>query len=171
MRKMITSRDGFQYWCMSLVILVLGISQPAFSIPLGQIDDFEDGTALGWAVGAFSSIKPMVVETGGPAGAGDNYLELSARGGNGAGSRLAIFNRTGQWNGSFTDAEVTTISLNLINLGDTDLSVRLGLNGAGGTFVTTESVFLSPNSGWQSVVFPLLASDLTASDRGGGQFF
>ena len=78
---MITSRDGFQYWCMSLVILVLGISQPAFSIPLGQIDDFEDGTALGWAVGAFSSIKPMVVETGGPAGPGDNYLELSARGG------------------------------------------------------------------------------------------
>ncbi len=86
MRKMITSRDGFHYWCMSLVILVLGISQPAFSIPLGQIDDFEDGTALGWAVGAFSSIKPMVVETGGPAGPGDNYLELSARGGNGAGS-------------------------------------------------------------------------------------
>ena len=49
--------------------------------------------------------------------------------------------------------------------------MRLGLNGAGGTFVTTESVFLSPNSGWQSVVFPLLASDLTASDRGGFNFF
>ena len=78
---------------MLIIVLTLALTvlttSTAWAVPVG-IDDFEDGTTAGWHVGdpAQHPAPPVNVSTGGPAGAGDAYLQLQALGGSGAGSRL-----------------------------------------------------------------------------------
>src|ERR1700693_2293610 len=60
----------------------------------------------------------------GPAGATDRYLQYTSSGGGGSDSRLIIFNQS-QWQGSYTNAGITGISLELKNFGSTTLSMRL----------------------------------------------
>ena len=87
-------------------------------MPVG-IDDFEDGTTAGWHVGdpAQHPAPPVNVSTGGPAGAGDAYLQLQALGGSGAGSRLSVLNLS-QWTGDFTG--VPAIEMDVNNFGPED---------------------------------------------------
>ena len=62
--------------------------------------------------------------TGGPAVVDDNYLLLTAVGGLGAGSRLTVINPA-QWAGDYLAGGVESISMDLINLGQNYLSLRL----------------------------------------------
>src|SRR6476620_10626219 len=72
-----------------------------FATPVpAQLNDFETGTTQGWTNGGGAS-DPSNVTTGGPGGANDNFLRITARGGSGAGSRLASFNRSSQWIGNY----------------------------------------------------------------------
>lgn len=139
------------------------------AVTIGQTDNFEDGTTQGWVtalLGAASPVPPTNVATGGPAGADDNYLRLSSLGGAGAGSRLVGINPT-QWGGDYTAAGVVAISMDVNNLGATDLFLRLLFEDptAGppsNTAFSTEAILLPAGSGWTSVMFPILATDLTA---------
>ncbi len=56
--------------------LVDGILDPAPFI----LDDFEDGTVMGWTQGNNSPDPPTNIPDGGPDGIGDNYLETRSMG-------------------------------------------------------------------------------------------
>ena len=96
------------------------------AISLSTLDNFEDGTALGWSEGAGSSNPPTHVTDGGPAGAGDGFVR-NVSGGFGAGSRLAMFNESGQWTGDYVSAGVTRIDAQLANFGTSPLAMRIAI--------------------------------------------
>src|SRR5678815_5531455 len=80
-----------------LPVLMLLMSASVFATPVG-VDNFEDGTTQGWFVPGPHPAPPANIPTGGPGGAGDNYLQVTALGGDTAGSRLSVQNAS-QWQG------------------------------------------------------------------------
>jgi hypothetical protein len=157
-------KHSFTAFTLSAFIAVMSLGSPAAfgTVVFGQIDDFEDDTTMFWAGGA----GPANVSTGGPAGAGDNYLQLVATGGNGPGSRLGAYNDL-QWTGDYVSEGVTAIEADVRNFGATgSLSLRFLFFGAGGNFTSTVPIML-PNDGlWHHVVFGVTPADLTAVDCG-----
>ena len=149
-----------------LVLLFLLVSLPAAAAPLG-VDDFEDLTTQGWHVpDPTHPAPPMVIPTGGPAGADDAFLQLSAFGGNGPGSRLSVLNLS-QWTGDFTD--VGAIGMDVNNLGPSEVVLRLlfvNFPDAPGppTDVawTLAPITVSAGSGWTPVLFSLSPLNLIA---------
>lgn len=135
---------------IALACAGLTLPQGANALSLGQVDDFEDGTTQGWAVGPPHPAPPANVASGGPAGAGDNYMQLTAIGGASAGSRLAAFNIS-QWSGDYLAAGITGFSIDLNNLGSTDLSLRLGISDGGSNAAISGAVTLLAGSGWTNV--------------------
>jgi hypothetical protein len=98
----------------------------------GQVDDFEDGTVMGWVEGLPSPNPPMNIPDGGFMGAGDAYLENSSDGGFGAGSRMVMFNND-QWNGDFNALGIPlSIRADMANFGAELLLMRVALQGANG---------------------------------------
>jgi hypothetical protein len=149
---------------VATALLVAGSS--ALALGVGQRDDFEDGTTANWVVGLFGATHPAPPQnmaTGGPAGVDDNFLQLTALGGVGPGSRLAVINNL-QWTGDYTAAGGGAISLDVNNLGATDLMLRLQLSGPASltnVAVTTAAVTVPAGSGWLAVSFPIDAAALT----------
>ena len=136
-----------------------GLASPAAAaVVLGQTDDFEDGTTQGWFVPEIHPAPPVNVPSGGPAGADDAYLYLTALGGSGPGSRLVVLNDA-QWAGDYIAAGVGAITMDLRNSGDTDLYVRLLFENPAGAAITT-AVFLPAGSGWIPATFLVGADDL-----------
>lgn len=141
----------------------------AQAVTLGQIDDFEDGTTQGWVaalLGASHPSPPANIPSGGPAGADDNYLLVTSVGGSTAGSKLVVLN-PGQWAGDYTSAGVVTIEADVINLGSTEVMLRLMFEDAEGgppanVAVSTNAYTLAAGGGWQHVSFGVTAADLTA---------
>jgi hypothetical protein len=142
----------------------------AAQVTAGQVDDFESGTTQNWVINLLGmgspppGTLPSNVATGGPAGAGDNYLRLASAGGIGAGSRLASINYAGQWVGNYLDAGIGAIRLDARNFGQTDLALRLlfenpALPPTPGPptieAISAIPIVLPGGSGWQSLVFPL----------------
>jgi hypothetical protein len=157
-----------------LGVLVLALAwapSPAWALSIGQHDTFEDGTTQGWVVGLLgvpSPRPPVNRDTGGPAGAGDRFLFLTALGGAGAGSRLAAIN-VSQWTGDFIAAGISGIAMDLRNLGPSDLSLRLSFaDPSGGPpanwAVSTTAFFLPAGGAWVAAFFPIGPADLTALD-------
>ncbi len=159
--------------CLFCALVLLGgllPVTPVSAVTLGQTDNFEDGTTQGWLVGLLGASHPKPPEntpSGGPGGVDDNFLLLTAVGGNGAGNRLSVINLA-QWAGNYPAAGVNTIWMDVNNLGGADLSLRLLVaDPAGGPpnnqAFSTNAIVVPANSGWTSVVFPLGVADLTAS--------
>lgn len=144
-----------------LWIALSAASVPARAIVSGQVDDFEDGTTQGWISGAVHPSPPANIASGGPAGANDNYLRLTATGQFGPGGKLVAFNRS-QWAGNYTAAGVTNITMSLRNFGANPLSLRLMLQSASAQIISTNAVSVPANSGWTTVNFPVTASSFTA---------
>ena len=144
--------------------MTLGSAASAAPI-LGQVDTFEDGSTAGWSAGGPHPAPPANVATGGPAGADDNYLQLTAVGGSVPGGRLSAFN-SAQWAGDYLAAGITAIAMDLRNDGPDDVVLRLLLAGPFGptgpenVAVTADAATLPAGSGWVSVTFSLLPSDL-----------
>ena len=157
---------------MAVVLWVCCLVSPgiAFAVTYGQIDTFEDGSTQDWtvALGGFGPhpAPPQNISTGGPAGADDNFLLLTAIGGNGPGSRLTVINPA-QWGGNYLAAGVTAISMDVKNLGFSDLALRLLFEDPVGgpptnVAVSTNSILVPAGSDWITVAFPITALDLTA---------
>ena len=144
--------------------LVFGPSSAGASIVNGQLDDFQDGTTQGWGSGGANPNPPANIAGGGPAGAGDDYLQVTSTGGGGPGSKLIAFN-SAQWAGNYTGNGVTSIELDLKNFGINPLSIRFTFNGPGGAFSTTNA-FSLPAGGagapWMHAALQITAADLTA---------
>jgi hypothetical protein len=147
---------------VTLAAALLGlIASPAWAISGSSFDNFEDGSVQGWVSGAANPSPPTNVATGGPAGAGDNYLLITSNGLSGPGSRLVGINAS-QWAGNYLSAGVDGITMDLRNFGSTDLSLRLALYGPGGLVsVTNDVVNLSSSGAWTRASFSLTPSLLT----------
>jgi hypothetical protein len=142
----------------------------ASALTIGQVDTFESGTTQGWVVSLLGNPNPALpanIPTGGPAGAGDHFLQLTAVGGGGPGSRLTVINAS-QWAGNYPAAGVTAIAMDVRNLGASDLALRLlfedpGFGPPNNTAVSTTAITLPAGGDWTHVVFPIAASDLSAT--------
>jgi hypothetical protein len=131
-------------------------------------NNFEDGTTQGWAINLLgmgappAAALPTNIATGGPAGAGDHFLQLTSLGGGGAGSRLMALNPAG-WGGNYLTAGIKSIRLNAINLGTTDLALRFAFEDPTtgpptNIAMSAQAQMLTAGSGWQSLEFPLYGS-------------
>ena len=149
---------------LALPIGLLFLSVDSWANPiLGQIDTFS-GSALGWSTGARGNAGPAVISTGGPAGAGDSFLQLSSDAA-GADGRLTVFNRQ-QWIGNFLAAGVNAVELDLKNFGSSPLSIRVGLKSAAAQgapgYASNTPFTLAADGQWHRAIFLLDQADLTA---------
>lgn len=143
----------------------------AGAVAIGQADTFQDLTTDGWFAGGLGTgqvppVPPQVIGSGGPSGTGDAFLQITAQGGRGPGSRLTAINAT-QWTGNYLAAGIGSIGMDIRNLGSTDLTVRLLFEDPVGgppadEAVTTFGALLPAGTDWTHVVFPVSATDLTA---------
>jgi hypothetical protein len=153
----------------SLTALAFAIAAGAFSanahatITFGQLDDFQDGTTMGWQQGFNATHPTSNITDGGPNGAGDHYLSNVSIGGFGASSRQVMFNNV-QWTGDFNTAGVTRITAMLANFGSTTLYMRIALEG-GPTFSqygSTNAAVLAPDGGaWHPETFDLTTGSMS----------
>ena len=165
-----------------LLSLLLLPSGAARAISVGQIDNFEDGTLQGWRMGTTTVTAEHMtnITDGGPAGAGDNFLQVTSHETHGTtsggGNRLTFFNRL-QWTGDYTAAGITAIAMDLKNISSSEiLNMRLAINGGfgpsfdftGGVFTTSASISLNSGSDWTRAVFSLLPGDLIPISGGTG---
>lgn len=159
-----------------LFLITACLLQPlsAMAVVLGHTDSFQDLTTQGWTVGVLGAphpAPPANVATGGPGGAGDAFLQLTSVGGSGAGNRLTTINLQPAWAGSYISAGVTAISMDVNNLGNTRLQLRLLFEDPGGgnppnnVAFSKTAIGLQAGSGWQHIVFPIAPGDLEA-DQG-----
>jgi hypothetical protein len=157
-----------RYKCfVGAALLAVGLATPVRAeLMVGQVDTFEDGTTQGWTAGGLLGVPPNPpanIATGGPAGAGDSFLQITAVGGSGPGSRLSAFNLT-QWAGDYTAAGITEIRMDVRNFGPADASLRLLLaDPAGGppsNIAITQAIFVPGGGDWTSVTFAIDAASL-----------
>jgi hypothetical protein len=139
--------------------VVASIALPAAAIPI-MPDTFEDGTTMGWGVGAQSPLPPQNIADGGPGGPGDAYLELRASGNDAPGGRLSVLNAA-QWMGDYLAAGITGIQMDVRNFGPSDLTLRLLLEHFDmpgpptDVALTVDGVFVPAGGNWTTVVFDL----------------
>ena len=144
-----------------------------YAVTIGQVDNFEDVTTQNWVINLLGMgsppSPPANIPTGGPAGVGDNYLRLTSTGIlNTAGSRLVGVNYMHQWTGNYIAAGITSLSMDVNNLGNTDLYLRLLFADPmdappDNEAFSTTPIFLPAGSGWRSVVFPVGPGFLTTT--------
>ena len=157
---------------MNVRMGLLGISAAVLSgafpaSAVGQVNDFEDGTTQGWQTNLLGSggAPQPVVQSGGAGGPSDDYLLVASSGGSGPGSRLNIINPTG-WSGNYLSNGVTGFSARLINLGSSDLYLRILFEDPAPMSPPTniaysgDAFFLPVGSGWTDAFFSTSAADL-----------
>ena len=130
----------------------------ASAIVLGQVDNFQNGTTMGWANGVPGHLVNL---DGGPNGPGDRFLQLTSDG-VGQGGRLTALNLQ-QWLGNYIAQGVTAIELDLRNQGQTQLSIRLAFKSANTTNAPgylSQAIILAPGSSWQRFSISLTAANL-----------
>jgi hypothetical protein len=145
-----------------VIFSLLLLARPVDAIVLGQFDDFQDGTTMGWETGPFAP-GIMNISTGGPAGAGDRYIRVSADG-SGAGGRLVAFNFT-TWTGNYIAAGVTAISVSLNNFSAVNLAIRFAFHSEitqTSPGYLSQAMILPANSGWMNFTISLAPGSLTA---------
>jgi hypothetical protein len=156
---------------LTATLFTIVIATNSFGATIGPLDTFQDGTTDGWfagglGFGAIPLVPPHVVATGGPAGAGDQFLQIASSGIlNDPGSRLVAMNSS-QWSGNYLTSGLTAIAMDLKNFGNSDLTIRLlfedPLGGPPADIaVTTFGAFLPVGSAWTHVVFALSPASLT----------
>ncbi|MEO5722021.1 MAG: hypothetical protein ABIR71_11185 [Chthoniobacterales bacterium] len=144
-----------------LVLATLVLVPRAHAIVAGQVDTFENGTTMGWAHGVPGYL--LNIDTGGPAGAGDHYLQLRADG-NGAGGRLTTFNLQ-QWLGNYIAQGITSLEIDLLNQGAVSLSIRFAFksqNTQNAPGYLSSAMILPVGSGWQHFSIALTPANFTA---------
>jgi hypothetical protein len=152
-------RRWWWHWVGALALAGMGL--PAAALTWGQQDGFDGGSLGGWGAGVASLNPPVVLPGGGPGGADDAYLQISALGGLGPGSRLTVIAGP-QWAGDYISAGVDRITLQLRNLGSSDLQLRLLLEaGPGLTALSTTPVLLPAGGGWVAAAFDLSPAALS----------
>ena len=141
-----------------VIVAILLTATHTQAVADGQIDEFEiDYDSLGWEGGKLDySPEPNQMPDGGPNGLGDGYLQISV-----AGYHLGCFNSL-QWSGDYLAAGINAIGMDVNRIaGPSDVSLRILLFGAGGTWASTSLAPTLTEPGWQHIVFSLREADLT----------
>jgi hypothetical protein len=148
---------------LSLLAFLTLLPRIGGTISANQLEDFQDGTSQ-WSVNNGSTLVPVAGDAG-PAGNGDDalYMSTTAMGV----SRLLVMNVI-EWNGNWTAAGITQISLGVRNPNAFDLSMRLGIVGTGGqgsggsgdTHVT-DAITVAADNAWHELSFDVSAADFT----------
>lgn len=143
------------------LIGVFGAPHSASAIVIGQVDDFEDGLTSDWGNGG--AAPQPVNALGGPGGAADRFMQVTADG-SGSGGKLVVFSRD-RWIGDYLSAGVTGIEMDLMNMSSQTLQIRLALKQsssiAGAGFASTTAYALPNDGRWHRAVFPINSSSLT----------
>src|SRR5947209_3519110 len=105
---------------LGAALALVGGASARAALIVGQKDNFQT-TSGNWANGG-GAADPFTT-TGGPGGATDRFLQISSRGGTGAGSKMVTYNRT-QWTGNFTSAKITGVEMDLKDFGTQPLTMR-----------------------------------------------
>jgi len=149
---------------LSLAVLFAGTGLGTAQVVVNQTDTFEGGIANWQNPPGFAS-----VQSGGPGGAADHFLQVQTNGqAGGSGSLLVTFNQN-QWTGNYTTQGVSAIEMDLNNLnypnGGAGMSIRIVFRtGTGGeaTPAPVSNAFSLPSDGaWHHAVFPLNAANFT----------
>ena len=158
--------DGLATFCVALIAAWATIDPPSlFAVTAGQVDTFQTGTTAGWTDG-HGGDNVANIATGGPAGTGDRYLQVSS-GSFDLESHLITFNQS-QWLGNYVTTKVVGLKMDLKNFGTAGLPMRIAIRegsaGSGTPGYSSTTAFTLPNDGlWhKSVFFPLAASTMTA---------
>jgi len=130
-------------------------------VTFGQIDTFQDGSTDNWGDPAGNSSN---ISNGGPAGAGDRYMQVVS-GSFGGGSHMVTMNNA-QWIGDYFGAGVNEITMNIKNFGSSAIPIRIAIReGTGGSatpgYSSTTAYNLVADGQWHSATFLLDAADLT----------
>lgn len=156
-----------------VLLAVLHADRSTAQIAVGTFDGFQDGTTQGWVAalaGADPPFPPTAVANAGPTGAGDFALRLTSTGAvSGPGGRLVVNNVDLRWTGDYPAAGVVSIMLDVNNLNDFPLTLRLGFAepppvSIGGRWVTSGKV-VPETSGWQTLDFSIAPEDLLPGDE------
>lgn len=144
------------------VVLCFLSAYHAQAATLHQIDDFQaDATTLGWSGLSEFSGPPERVE-GGPAGAGDYYLEQHT-----IGFHLATYNAT-QWSGDYLAAGIGAVELDVNHLAGSDpVALRVAVTGPGGFFSSANPTPIAAGQ-WGHYLFGLTDLDLVYVSGGTG---
>ncbi|MHC4487367.1 MAG: hypothetical protein ACYS4T_19575, partial [Planctomycetota bacterium] len=143
----------------------------ALSIPVvARVDDFEDGTLQGWSGGA----EQNNIATGGPSGAGDNYLEIHRPTASAPFPFHLGTKNTTTWSGDYLTVGIKTIEMDVntisITSGPANLSLRIMLLGPGGAFSSKDPITIITEGGWQHIEFGLTRSDLVRTFGSGATY-
>jgi len=149
-------------------VLVVATAVVVTAVNLGQVDDFEDGTVMGWEEGLPSPNPPINIPDGGPLGSGDAYLLNESRGGAGPGSRMVMFNN-GQWTGDYNALGIPlAIRAHMASSGPEPLLMRVAIEGAtGARYASTSGTAIPTDGMWYEVVFDLSESAMTLVEGSG----
>ncbi len=141
-------------------LMLLGFVAPSMGdIIVGQVDDFEDGTVMGWGKSPTATNPAFNVPFGGPDGAGDNYLQNDSTGTAGPGSKQIIFNQTLEWTGDFTAAIGIRVDMRTFGTGFQPMRIALNEGIGFDNVYASANAFLLPDDGqWHTATF--LFSDL-----------
>ena len=148
-------------------VIALGLllfAGSAEAIVFGQLDNFEDNSLQNWANGGAAGVPPVLnINTGGPGGLNDNFMQVTADG-DGAGAFLTVFNRS-QWLGDYIATGVTAIEMDLRNLGKVDLTIRKAFKSIldpSAPGYLSQGFSLVAGGGWQHVTFLINPAAMTA---------
>jgi len=104
------------------------------------------------------------ISDGGPAGTGDNYLQLQRPTPTEPYPFHIGTKNTTTWAGDYLTAGIKTIEMDVNNMsitsGSDNLSLRIVLFGPGGAFSSRDPVTIIAGNGWQHIEFGLTRSDL-----------
>jgi hypothetical protein len=148
----------------ALVLSALLSASVGYAVTPGQIDTFQDGTTMGWSMGANAPTAVTHVATGGPAGTGDGFIRVVADG-SGPSGRMVFFNDDARWLGDYQAANITAIAMDLRNMSNTAMTIRVafrdGTTSGAPTAISTLGLLLPANSAWTHAVFPVTAANLS----------
>jgi hypothetical protein len=142
-----------------VAVSVLCLTCPvAFGAAL-HVDNFEsEATTLGWTGGA----SPTHIASGGPAGAGDAFLQITTT----AFGHLATYTDAAEWTGDYAAIGAARITVDLMSPPTSaPLPVRVVLFGPSDTSNrwTSTDAQIVPNDGvWRTYTYGLASSDLTS---------
>ena len=151
------------------VLLIPAVANSG-TLVVGRVDNFLDGSTQGWSSSAGHDIV-----SDGPAGEGDNFLQIYRPTASAPYPFHIGTKNTSTWTGDYISAGVQAITMDVnaisITTGPASLSLRIVLFGPGGAFSTKEPVIVSPGGGWQHVEFGLTRSDLVRVPGAGSNYF
>lgn len=160
-----TGRGRHSVARISAVGAVIGaglMATDALAISTSSLDTFAV-TNEGWQIGN-NGVQPTQVPGTGP-DSQIGYLSHFSDGG-GPNGKWLMWNDRPRWQGNYTVAGVTGISLAAnVSLGSSPVSMRIAFDGPGGWFSSSP---VSVGDGWNTYLFSLTQADFTHVAAGGG---